>query len=54
MPEQRGNWFLQQVLIESTYSLRGSVLDVGSLVMLKIDKVPVVLELVEEKQSIIT
>lgn len=54
MPEQEGHWFLEQVLAENTYSLPGTVLDVGSMEMLKIDKVPVVLELVEERQSTVT
>lgn len=45
MPGQKGDGFLPQALIENTYSLPGAVLDVGSTVILKRDKVSVVLEL---------
>lgn len=42
MPGQKGHGCLQQALIENTSSLPGTLLHVG---ILKIDKVPAVLEL---------
>lgn len=45
MPGQKGHGCLQQVLIENTYLLPSTVLDVGTTVILKIDKVSMVLEL---------